>query len=102
MLLNLAISAIKTALRDKNGGQMKLSSEGRKSRAVKSFCAALDRRGWIPGVAGVYTHGSVTVDTRTQDFTVLVQDRFKTYVLALGKGAIKNLDQYMRLRDYQI
>lgn len=102
MMLGAVINGFRAAIKNNNGGSMKLSTEGRKSRAVSSFCRALERRKWIPGVSGVYTCSGITIDTRTQGFHVLVQDRFKTYRLALGKGAIKELDKYMRLRQYQI
>jgi len=102
MMLSAVISGFRAAIRSNNGGSMKLSSEGRKSRAVQSFCRALERRKWLPGVSGVYTCSGVTIDTRTEGFTVLVQDKFKTYSLPLGKGAIRELDKYMRLRQYQI
>lgn len=102
MMLGAVISGFRRALKNNNGGVMKLSPGGRKSRAVQSFCRALERRKWLSGVSGVYTCSGVTIDTRTQDFTVIVQDRFKTYRLSLGKGAIRQLDQFMKLRQYQI
>lgn len=101
-MLGAVISGFRAAIKNNNGGSMQLSREGRKSRAVSSFCKALERRKWLPGVSGVYTCSGVTIDTRTQDFTVLIQDKFKTYRLELGKGAIRELDKYMRLRQYQI
>lgn len=101
-MLGAVINGFRAAIKNNNGGSMQLSREGRKSRAVQSFCKALERRKWIPRVSGVYTCSGVTIDTRTQGFHVLVQDKFKAYQLPLGKGAIRELDKYMRLRQYQI
>jgi len=98
MLLSLVVKVLKKSVLATTGGKRTLTSEGRKSRATIALTTAMLRRNWIEGSQGIYTLNSVTVDTNTPDFAVKVKDKGKEYSLTLGKGAIIELDSFMKLR----
>jgi len=98
MLLSLVVKVLKKTVLATTGGKRKLTTEGRKSRATIALTTAMMRRNWVETKEGIYTLNSVTVDTNTPDFAVKVQDKGKEYSLTLGKGAIIELDSFMKLR----
>ena len=98
MLLSLVVKVLKKSVLATTGGKRTLTSEGRKSRATIALVTAMARRQWKETSQGVYVLNSVTVDTNTPDFAVKVQDKGKEYSLTLGKGAIIELDSFMKLR----
>lgn len=84
------VSAAKEA-RVKSGGG-KLSPQAKRSRAEKALLAAMTRRGWKQTKEG-YQLSSHTVTLTGKD-NVLVDGE---YTLQLGKGAINELDAYMKV-----
>lgn len=98
MLLSIAVKTLKATVLREGGGTRKLTPEGRKSRATKALVGAMITRQWYDNLDGTYTLNQVKVDTNTSDFTVKIQDGIKDYALTLGKGAIRELDAYMKLR----
>lgn len=97
-MLGAIVTGMKEAILKTNGGVRKLSPEARKSRALKALVGAMITRKWTEGKSGVYSLNSVEVNTITDDFTVKVNDGTAAYSLQLGKGAIRELDSYMKLR----
>ena len=99
-MLGAVVAGVKKAILRAGGGKKKLTPEGRKSRATKALTSAMMRRQWVDEGNGMYTLNSVSVNTKNPDFTVDICDRKvnKTYSLALGKGAIRELDSYMSIR----
>lgn len=98
MLLSLMVKTMKATVLREGGGTRKLTPEGRKSRATKALTEAMMRRQWVDNLDGTYSLNQVKVDTNTDNFEVKIQDGVKDYALTLGKGAIRELDAYMRLR----
>lgn len=98
MLLSLVVKTMKATVLREGGGTRKLTPEGRKSRATKALTEAMMRRQWVDNLDGTYSLNQVKVDTNTDNFEVKIQDGVKDYALTLGKGAIRELDAYMRLR----
>lgn len=97
-MLGAIVKGMKETMIKANGGVRKLSPEARKSRALKALVGAMITREWNDNLDGTFTLNSVKVDTGTDDFTVSVHDGQKNYSLQLGKGAIRELDSYMKLR----
>lgn len=97
-MLGAIVAGMKETILKTNGGIRKLSPEARKSRALKALVGAMKTRKWTEGKPGIYSLNSVEVNTDTKDFTVKVHDGSKAYSLQLGKGAIRELDSYMKLR----
>lgn len=85
------VSAAKEA-RVKTGGG-KLLSQAKNSRAEKALLKAMTRRGWKRTRDNEYKLSSHTVTTTGKDH-VLVDGE---YTLQLGKGAINELDSYMKV-----
>ena len=98
MLLSLAVKVLKKSVLATTGGKRTLTSEGRKSRATIALTTAMLRRQWREGEKGIYALKGVQVNTNTPDFAVKVIDKGKEYSLTLGKGAIIELDSFMKLR----
>jgi len=98
MLLSLAVKVLKKTVLANTGGKRTLTTAGRKSRATIALTTAMMRRNWVETKEGIYTLNSVTVNTNTPDFSVKVTDSNKEYSLTLGKGAIIELDSFMKLR----
>lgn len=97
-MLGAIVKGMKDTILKSNGGVRKLSPEARKSRALKALVGAMKTRQWVDQGHGVYSLNSVKVDTNTDNFTVSIHDGNKGYALQLGKGAIRELDSYMKLR----
>lgn len=97
-MLGAIVKGMKEAVLKGNGGVRKLSPEARKSRALKALVGAMITREWKDNLDGTYSLNSVKVDTDTNDFSVSIHDGTKDYSLQLGKGAIRELDSYMKLR----
>ena len=72
-----------------------ITAEGKKSRALKALTGAMEKRGWEEKEQGIYELSGVCVNTNQQKPEVIIDNK---YVLNLGKGAIKELDAYMRLK----
>ena len=85
------VGAAKKA-RVKTGGG-KLSPQAKRSRAEKALLTAMSRRGWKKTQDNEYKLSSHTV-TLTGKNDVLIDGE---YVLQLGKGAINELDAYMKV-----
>ncbi len=85
------VSAAKAAKVKTGGG--KLSPQAKRSRAEKALLTAMSRRGWKKTQDNEYKLSSHTV-TLTGKNDVLVDGE---YVLRLGKGAINELDAYMKV-----
>lgn len=98
MLLSVVVKGLKAVVLKANGGKRPLNPVARKSRATKALVGAMLTRNWIDKGKGVYTLNGVTVNTDTKEFEVEIKDGVKSYALALGKGAIIELDSYMKLR----
>lgn len=82
------VSAAKGA---KTGGG-KLSPQAKNSRAEKALLRAMTKRGWKATKEG-YRLGSHTVTITGKDHVVVDG----TYTLQLGKGAINELDAYLKV-----
>ena len=76
----------------KVGQTRTMDADAKKSTALKALLRAMTTRGWKPSKGGVYTLASHKVSTETDGHYVVVD---KKYQLALGKGAILELDSYM-------
>ena len=85
------VSAAKDAKVKTGGG--KLSPQAKNSRAEKALLKAMSRRGWKRAQDNEYKLSSHTVTTTGKDH-VLVDGE---YTLQLGKGAINELDSYMKV-----
>ncbi len=97
-MLGAVVAGMKESLLKETGGVRRLSPEARKSRALKALIGAMQTRAWVDNMDGTYTLNAVRVDTVTEDFAVNIHDGDKAYALQLGKGAIRELDAYMKLR----
>lgn len=84
------VNAAKEA-RVKTGGG-KLSPQAKNSRAEKALLRAMTKRGWKATKEG-YRLGSHTVTITGKDHVVVDG----TYTLQLGKGAINELDAYLKV-----
>jgi hypothetical protein len=93
--LSSVVKEMKAKVLKANGGKRPLNPVARKSRALKAFTKALENRRFHTDGKGFYTLSGVTVDTNQPGFKVLVDNK---YTLALGKGAINELDSYMKLK----
>ena len=98
MLLSVVVKGLKAIVLKNNGGKRPLNPIARKSRATKALIGAMVKRDWIYKGNGIYELNGVKVNTDTPDFKVNMVDGKKSYALALGKGAIIELDSYMKLR----
>lgn len=78
-----------------NGGKRPLNPVAKKSRALKAFTKAMEKRGFVGNGKGKYTLSGVEVNTALEGFEVHVDNK---YILSLGKGAINELDSYMKLK----
>lgn len=85
------VNAAKEA-RVKSGGG-KLLPQAKRSRAEKALLTAMSRRGWKRTQDNEYKLSSHTVTLTGKD-TVIVDGE---YTLQLGKGAINELDAYMKV-----
>lgn len=85
------VSAAKEA-RVKGGGG-KLSPQAKRGRAEKALLTAMARRGWKKTQDNEYKLSSHTVTLTGKD-NVIVDGE---YTLQLGKGAINELDAYMKV-----
>lgn len=85
------VSAAKEAKVKSGGG--KLSPQAKRGRAEKALLTAMTRRGWKRTQDNEYKLSSHTVTTTGKDH-VLVDGE---YTLQLGKGAINELDSYMKV-----
>jgi hypothetical protein len=98
MLLSAVVKTMKAVVLKANGGKRPLNPVARKSRATKALVGAMLNRGWAGKGNGVYELSGVKVQVNTNKFAVEIHDGKKSYELALGKGAIIELDSYMKLR----
>lgn len=78
-----------------NGGKRPLNPVARKSRALKALVKAMETRGFVGDGKGKYSLSGVEVNTTLAGFEVQVDNK---YLLSLGKGAINELDSYMKLK----
>lgn len=76
----------------KAGQSRTMGKDAKKSMALKALLRAMANRGWKSGKSGVYTLSGHKVATETDGHFVVVDSK---YQLALGKGAIIELDSYM-------
>lgn len=98
VLLSMVVKGLKATVLKANGGKRPLNPVARKSRATKALVGAMLKRDWIDQGKGVYALKGVQVNIDTPDFQVEITDNKKVYSLALGKGAIIELDSFMNLR----
>ena len=93
--LSSIVKARKDEIRKDNGGKRPLSPEARKSRALKALIGAMETRGFQSKGAGVFELKGTKVSTKQEGSEVIIDGK---YSLALGKGAIVELDSYMKLK----